>query len=601
MQLKERRNLRRVADLFSNLERKKIVIVGAIQVLLSALDLVAISMLGLLGALSISGVQSRDSSTFDSILTLLRINSFDFRVQVALLGSIAASIFVIKTFLSVTLTRRTLFFLSARGAKISDELLRKVITQPRNFINSRTSQELIYALSSGVNTIVLGVVGTSITLVADLSLIVILLVSLIALDTLSAISTIAIFGIVGWLLYRFLHERARKIGIEQSQLMVQNNNKIMELIRAYREILVRNKRSVYADIIGSQRRRLSHTYGELAFLPFVGKYVVEITLILGILILSAIQFTTKNAESATSTLAFFIAAATRLAPAVLRIQQGAITIRYSIGVAQPTLDLIEAFPEPINLIEEIAVPSKFEATISVKSVSFSYPGSNFLALNNINLEINPGELVAIVGPTGSGKTTLMDIVLGIVEPQSGSVEVSGLPPLEAIRRWEGRISYVPQDIFVSNDTIRSNILLGIDDSCEDELIFRSLKNAQLDNYVDELPLGMATLLGEEGNTMSGGQRQRLGIARALLTNPDIICLDEATSSLDSITEELLSKSISEMRGLKTIIMIAHRLSTVVSADKVLFMRNGRIESIGTFSDVRREIPDFDQQAKLMGL
>ena len=551
MQLKERRNLRRVADLFSNLERKKIVIVGAIQVLLSALDLVAISMLGLLGALSISGVQSRDSSTFDSILTLLRINSFDFRVQVALLGSIAASIFVIKTFLSVTLTRRTLFFLSARGAKISDELLRKVITQPRNFINSRTSQELIYALSSGVNTIVLGVVGTSITLVADLSLIVILLVSLIALDTLSAISTIAIFGIVGWSLYRFLHERARKIGIEQSQLMVQNNNKIMELIRAYREILVRNKRSVYADIIGSQRRRLSHTYGELAFLPFVGKYVVE--------------------------------------------------IRYSIGVAQPTLDLIEAFPEPINLIEEIAVPSKFEATISVKSVSFSYPGSNFLALNNINLEINPGELVAIVGPTGSGKTTLMDIVLGIVEPQSGSVEVSGLPPLEAIRRWEGRISYVPQDIFVSNDTIRSNILLGIDDSCEDELIFRSLKNAQLDNYVDELPLGMATLLGEEGNTMSGGQRQRLGIARALLTNPDIICLDEATSSLDSITEELLSKSISEMRGLKTIIMIAHRLSTVVSADKVVFMRNGRIESIGTFSDVRREIPDFDQQAKLMGL
>jgi ABC-type multidrug transport system fused ATPase/permease subunit len=210
--------------------------------------------------------------------------------------------------------------------------------------------------------------------------------------------------------------------------------------------------------------------------------------------------------------------------------------------------------------------------------------------------------VAVVGSTGAGKTTAIDLILGLLEPENGSVLISGMKPQDAIVRWPGAISYVPQDVVISNGTIRENVGLGYkSEFVSEELVWDAIKAAQLESYVNSLPLGSDTQVGERGTRMSGGQRQRLGIARALFTKPKLLVLDEATSALDGETEAAISKAIQDLRGSVTVIMIAHRLSTVRNADSIIYMNEGQIKSIGTFEEVRAAVPDFDRQAKLMGL
>jgi ABC-type multidrug transport system fused ATPase/permease subunit len=223
-------------------------------------------------------------------------------------------------------------------------------------------------------------------------------------------------------------------------------------------------------------------------------------------------------------------------------------------------------------------------------------------LKNINLEVKPGEIVAIVGKSGSGKTTLVDIITGVLSPNTGQVTISKIKSADVSRQFPGAISYVPQDVFISNGTIRSNICLGFEiNEILDEEIWQALKTAQLFDVVNQLPDKLDSPIGDRGSKLSGGQRQRLGIARALITKPRLLILDEATSSLDSQTELDVSESILSLVGDVTVIIIAHRLSTVQKSDIVVYIDNGEIKSCGSFSKVRNEIPDFDLQAKLLGI
>jgi ABC-type multidrug transport system fused ATPase/permease subunit len=223
-------------------------------------------------------------------------------------------------------------------------------------------------------------------------------------------------------------------------------------------------------------------------------------------------------------------------------------------------------------------------------------------LNGVSLTIKPGETIAIVGPSGAGKTSLVDTILGVLKPDSGVVTISRMPPQDAINYWPGAIAYVPQDVVISNKSFLENITLGYDkESLNESLVKEAVRIAQLHEFVKSLPQGMHTLVGERGSKVSGGQRQRIGIARALYTNPKLLVLDEATSSLDGQTEADISSSILELRGKVTIVIIAHRLSTVLNADRIYYLEDGKIAAQGTFSEVRRLVPDFDSQAKLMGL
>jgi ABC-type multidrug transport system fused ATPase/permease subunit len=244
----------------------------------------------------------------------------------------------------------------------------------------------------------------------------------------------------------------------------------------------------------------------------------------------------------------------------------------------------------------------FRAEVEIKNVNLKYPNQTKYALKNINLEVKTGKSLAIVGPSGAGKTSLVDVLLGVIPQSSGSVEISGLNPQEAINKWSGALSYVPQDVSISNGSFRENVALGYPISqLDDTLIWEALDTAQMSDFVRSLPEGLDTPVGERGTKISGGQRQRLGIARAMFTKPRFLVLDEATSSLDGQSEADISEAIKSLQGSVTVVMIAHRLSTVRNADQVIYMDNGEIVARGTFEEVREAVPDFDHQAQLMGL
>jgi ABC-type multidrug transport system fused ATPase/permease subunit len=307
-----------------------------------------------------------------------------------------------------------------------------------------------------------------------------------------------------------------------------------------------------------------------------------------------------------ATLAIFLAAGTRIAPAVLRVQQGSVLIRGSMGQAKPTLDLIEALgtsPVIENIDDKVDVVHEgFLAEIRVEGVTLTYPTNSTPAIKDVSLAIPAGKSVAFVGPSGAGKTTIIDIFLGVLIPEAGTVQISGLPPQFAVAKWPGAVSYVPQDVVIVAGSIRENVALGYPLSeATDELVLSALKVAQLEKFIASLPDGIDTQVGERGTKISGGQRQRLGIARAMFTRPHLLVLDEATSSLDGETEAGISEAIHALRGATTVIMIAHRLSTVRDADIVVYMDKGYVSAIGTFNEVRGAVPDFDRQAKLMGL
>jgi ABC-type multidrug transport system fused ATPase/permease subunit len=244
----------------------------------------------------------------------------------------------------------------------------------------------------------------------------------------------------------------------------------------------------------------------------------------------------------------------------------------------------------------------FESKILVEKLTFSYPGAKESAICDVSLSIDAGQSIAIVGPSGAGKTTLVDLILGVIEPNSGSIKISGVNPLEACERWPGAIAYVPQDVVIIAGTVRQNIGIGYAlHNASDELVLKSLRIANLESFVMGLEKNLESQVGEKGAKLSGGQRQRLGIARALFTNPGLLVFDEATSALDAETEETVSNAIQSLRGKTTVIMIAHRLSTVRSADQVIYMDRGKVVASGSFESVRSQVPDFDHQAKLMGL
>ena len=578
-----------------------------VQVLLGVLDLFGVLAIGLLGTLSISGIQASGSSgKVNLILDFFGLADTNFQTQVSFIGVAAVILLISRTLLSIFFTRRVLYFMSYRGATLSANLVSKFLAQPLLVVQKWSTQQALFAVTRGVEIVALEVLALSVILAADIALLVILVIGLFVVDPLTSISSMLLFGIVAGILHKLMHGKAGKFGSKSSELTIRSSEKISEVFSSFRESVVRNRRDFYARKIAETRYELAGYRAEIGFMPLIGKYVIETTLVIGAVSIGAIQFFMQDAAQAVSTLAIFLAAGSRMAPAVLRIQQGSILMKSSIGMAKPTLDLIE-FLGNSKLLENMddEVHTKhdgFEAKIAVENVSITYPGNTKRALSNISVKAPQGTVIAIVGPSGAGKTSLVDVILGVLEPDSGTVHISGVTPLEAISKWPGAIAYVPQDVLVANGSIRENVALGYPlEAATDELVNDAIRIASLTDFVASLPEGLDTNLGERGAKISGGQRQRIGIARALFTKPKLLVLDEATSALDGGTEESISSDIQKLKGSTTVVLIAHRLSTVRDADLVLYMDKGEIVARGTFEEVRNAVPDFDRQAKLMGL
>lgn len=599
--------IRKSFGVLSLSDQKKLTLVVVLQICLSLLDLVGVLSIGVLGALSVIGLSSqRPNNLINSVLKLLQIENLTFQQQVSIIGLISISLLVGRTFLSILFTRKVLFFLSRRGADVSAKLVSRILAQPLLSVQVRSTQETLFAVTNGVGIITLQIIATFIILISDLSLLIILITGLLIVDFTTAIATTIIFVSVGIGLYKFMHLRASYLGTHNSILVIKSNEKIIEVFDSYRESIVRNRRDYYAREIGRLRFQLADATAEQNFMPYISKYVIETTVILGALLICGAQFIMFDVTKAVSTLAIFIAAGTRIAPAVLRVQQGSIVIKGALASALPTLNLIETLGDenlPINIINEVDTKHDgFVPKISITDLTFTYPGQLVPAISRVSLKIEPGNVIAFVGPSGAGKSTIIDIILGVFKNDSGEVLISGLSPNEAVSRWPGAIGYVPQNVMVAAGTISENISLGFPaEVATEELVTEALNMAELKNFIDGLPLGVHTQVGERGTKLSGGQRQRLGIARALFTQPRLLVLDEATSALDAETEASVSEAIFNLKGETTILLVAHRLSTVRMADAVVYLDTGQILSVGTFEHVRSTVPDFDRQATLMGL
>jgi ABC-type multidrug transport system fused ATPase/permease subunit len=584
-------------------DRKKLRYVVALQIMMGILDLVGVALFGVLGSLAINGVGSKaPGNRVQEVLKILHIETFSLQSQASILGILAVSVLVVRTLVSVMFIRRTLIFLSRRAAALTESLTSKLLAQDLQFIQRRSTQETVYSLTTGVGTVILSVLGTAVSIISDSALLIILSIGLFLVDPLVALSSYLLFGFVAFVLYRLMHQRARKLGEKFADLSILSSEKILEILATYRESAVRNRRRYYSNEIARIRYEVADTTAEIQFQPNISKYVLETTVIVGTLLLAAAQFSFQDSSKAAGTLAVFMAAATRIAPAVLRLQQGAIQIKGCIGSAQQTLNLISELENSQALpptSDEIKFSHEnFSASIDMSQVNFKYSESQSFEVRNIDLHANPGEVIAVVGKSGSGKTTIIDLLLGVLSPKSGKIRISGVQPMEAISNWPGAIAYVPQNVAIISGTIRQNVILGFKENPEDDIqIWNSLRTAQLEEFVLQLPERLDTLVGEFGTRLSGGQRQRLGIARALFTNPKLLILDEATSSLDGLTESELSKEINSLKGSMTIVLIAHRISTISAADRIYYIENGNVLSHGNFEALSAKISEFGDQAE----
>jgi ABC-type multidrug transport system fused ATPase/permease subunit len=594
-----------------NLDRStKIILVFFvfIQIVLSLLDLIGVALLGLVGAISISGIQTgRPSNGVSNILEKIAISNYSFQQQVAILAIAATIVLFLRTVLSIFISRKSLFFFARKSAALSSKLTLRLLSRDLLFIQRRTSQETLFTLTTGCNLLYIGMMANIINLISDVFLLLVLSVMAIIFQPQVAILLFILFVSSSLILHFFLNKRARMLGRDDARFNISANMKILESLSVYREIFVRNQRAFYADEIEKLRIRSSATQAEIAFLPNISRYVVEVSMLVGALSVSAIQFILFDVKTAITTLTLFLAAGSRLAPALLRVQQGSLGIRNAMGGVTSTLELIAELDtvERGNIkpsTSAVITSEKLTANVVISDLWLKYPNNDCFSLQKINLIVPERKVVAIVGPSAAGKTSLVDVLLGIVSPTSGEVRISSRSPLQVIEKWPTAISYVPQSVFVADATLRNNVALGYPDSdITEEQVLSAINRAQLNDLLSSLPEGLNSRLGENGNTLSGGQRQRLGIARALYSNPMLIVLDEATSALDAETEALVSESILNMKESATVILIAHRLSTVRNADLVCYMEAGEIKCVGTFEEVRNMVPQFDQQAKLMGL
>jgi ABC-type multidrug transport system fused ATPase/permease subunit len=588
--------------------RVRALLLIGVQLFLSVLDLLAVGLIGIVGALSISGIQSQPpAGKIKQVLDIASLGDFSFQTQVAILGGIAAMLFISKTLLNIWISRRVLNYLSFQSALMSSQIIKKLMTQEPSFVQSYGRQSLSFSVGDGVNSLCLGVLGTFILLISDGLLLVVMFAGLLYVDPIVAIVTMSFFSAIAVVLHLYLGVAVQSLGMKSNEVSVSANEKIIEAIDLYKTLFVMNGRSGYADLISEKRFEVGRLVSRMTFIPSIGKYVLESSFILGAVIICAIEFLLTDAANAFSVLSVFMAAGSRIAPAILRVQQSSLTIKNQIGHANQTIALIERLnfldnSESLNFNPtETKENGIEEEIISLEAVSFKFQDSKIPLLSNVTFSIKHGMNLAITGASGVGKSTLAELILGLLPPTSGNILVNGLNPRSMISSCPGFLAYVPQDVVVIKGTIAQNISLELQNESNLEQIWRALERAKLDDFVRGLPLGLETPILELGLNLSGGQKQRIGIARALFQEPKVLVLDEATSSLDGETELAISKSLDMLKGEVTLVVIAHRLSTVRSADTVIFLENGCIADMGTFEEIRNRNSNFQNQALLMGL
>jgi ABC-type multidrug transport system fused ATPase/permease subunit len=579
-----------------------------VRVATNIFDLVGTALMAILVGYVVGVIGGNPQvNSISPVIDFFNLETFSIRNQVIALGLITMSVFILKPLIVMPVSKFISFGIHRQGANLTNTLITKFVNLPLSTVRNWSSPEVNYATIQGI-PIVLNLLWTGTSLISDVALIMMFFVALFISNPVITIGLLVyvllLFGLLSWL----NGNRISNAGSRSGKASSNSTKGILEILSMFRELFVSNRLNHQVSTLKAARLEQGDATATVEWLSQLPRYVIDSALIFGIVVVAVGQSNAESISVAASSTALFLTAALRILPTIAPIQGAVNAIKNFQGLTERVHKFSSAVesetPKRENYLNNLRVNNnlndKFE--IMVNDLSLQYVAANEPAISGISFQIESGSTLAIIGASGSGKTTLADCLLGLLEPTSGIVEIDKTSPEIYRIANSGSISYVSQDVALIDGSIRENVAFALPQlEIDDAKIYKALKRAHIEDFVRNLPQGLETVVGERGTRLSGGQRQRIGIARALYCNPKILVLDEATSALDAETEAAITGMLKELHGEVTIISIAHRLSTVMHSDLVLFLRDGKLAGSGKFEDLVKQHPDLAHQAELLGI
>ena len=577
------------------------------RMMLNGLDLVAIALMGLLGAVTATGLSGQT-------LTIFGFSSPEPSAQnVTVLVSLVAFLFILKGGLGILFSRWTGVFLAGIEIKNSAKIARYMFSGSLTRLKKLSRAEIAFLVGQATSATFSGVLGALTSVVIDISLFLSIFVMFLLVDWVAALGIALYFVVLIAILQRTTAKRYLQSGRNARASSVDAGGSILEMVDGYREIAVLSKQDYFLARYVEALKLSARTGVILEILKSLPRYIAESGLILGAVAFTLYQLNSGALGESLLAIGIFLAGSLRMMGAVLPLQAKWNSLQVMqdwVQSAQEVLEEIRDDPEVLDadIFSETSIKPATSRTVGISGalgvalseVVFTHLDKETPAINSVSLNVVAGSYVAIVGPSGAGKTTLVDLLLGLYDPEFGSVRVGDEDPRVLREVSPGLISYVPQRPGLVSGSLAQNVALGVvEEEIDENQVREALAKAQLLDFVDTLPQGIHSSLGAHSDSLSGGQIQRLGFARALYTRPRLIILDEATSALDAATEASVAASIKNVGGETTVVVIAHRLSTIQDADQVHVMDEGRVIASGTFSQVRKAVPMVEEYVQLM--
>lgn len=491
-------------------------------------------------------------------------------------------------------------YVTNRRMDLAGRLMRTYMAAPYAFFLRRNTSELLRNVDNEVITVCYNVISTLLELCTKVIILIAVLAFLMVVEPWITLAWIVFLGAIAFVGVKSISGKLRRFGLIQQENRAIFNQSLYQAFGGIKEIRTMGRERYFSG-------KVMAAVGKIAivnrFKMFVQKIVTpasEMVAMTGLLLLAAaLVLMGRDSESILVTLSLFIVGLVRLREASSAMIHQFADLRYSLVSVEPIFRDLEALPAPGDDTD----PARDERlqpreAIRLHDVFHRYEGKEDYALASVDISIPMGSAIGLVGSTGAGKSTMVDILLGLLEPMRGHLEIDGRKLEENdLRAWRNVVGYVPQSIYLLDDTLRRNIALGLDDhEIDEDKLNAAIESAQLGRFLTNQPQGLDTVIGESGVRISGGERQRVGIARALYNDPAVIILDEATSALDNVTERAVIEAVEVMREERTVVMIAHRLSTVRNCDRLFYLKDGKVEAEGTFEELRRSHADFRNMA-----
>jgi ABC-type multidrug transport system fused ATPase/permease subunit len=497
---------------------------------------------------------------------------------------------VARSLLSVLGLWLTIGAANAAQVGVISRLLTGHARAPQLLRVEQNSSQTLRTVMSAVDQVVSGVVASSVSLLANAAVAVAVALGLGLSSPLVAVAVTVYFALICVLWMRVVRDGLSRRGKLVQELSAERYRLVIQGLAAAKELQLRGRALFYAEGAVTRTRRINAATRVVTVANGSLRYMLETSLVLGSVLVVAVAGATSGRDAVLPAVGLVMAGAFRLLPALNQMLYMTNSVQYgygAVGFVERELDTFGAYALPMDaVVASEAAPHHLEREARLDRIWFRYPTREVPAIRDLSFDIRAGESFGIIGKTGSGKSTLLDVILGIVEPDRGTVFVDGIPLAERRDEWQRSIGYVPQDVYLVDDTLRANVALGwYSDDVDEERVLEAIRLAELSDVVAGLPDGLETRVGERGVRLSGGQRQRVGLARALYTRPSVLVLDEATSNLDQVTERQIVDTLTELRGGLTMIVVTHRIATVRNCDRILHIEEGSMRALGDFEAV----------------